>query len=80
MSAYVKMSIKMIVLALLVAGIVTFMKPVKANAFSCITQCFQDYQACRAQCNDLPGNELCFSDCFESEQACISCCNDPSTC
>lgn len=80
MSVYVKIALRVVVLTALIAGIVTAIKPVSANAFSCISQCFQDYQACRAQCNNLPGNELCFSDCFDSEQFCIACCNDPSSC
>ena len=74
MSKYVRVTMRFCVLFTLVMAASLLSQPAKAMAFSCFTDCNNQWSACRAACNNLPGNESCLADCNEQKIECFAGC------
>ncbi len=70
MSLLSKSVLKLVVLALLTAALIA-MKPVQANAFTCLSTCLANFQACSRSCGL---NSACLQLCGNKYNACRAGC------
>jgi hypothetical protein len=87
MSAYLKSTLRIVVLAALVFGVIT-LQPAKASTSSCETDCNDQYSICLSStCAqykqfifDLTAYAECRALCQDQLWTCLACCSDPTVC